>query len=131
MWDFVGPFRTADGLAQGRAALDEIASAMREARIDDRREMNLEWQEWFEMIGMLATAGLICAAAQERVESRGAHQRLDHPEENPMMEANLIVHSGEAGTPIFSWSPPTRLGADPASWTPPPLRSPATTGAGR
>lgn len=79
MADDVGPFRTAEGLAR---ALDRIqtmraevdAAAPRLAGAYDTR-----FVDWLDLRNMVLVAETVTRAAIARKESRGAHQREDHP----------------------------------------------------
>ena len=75
-----GTLKTEEGLA---AALETIAAVeqrlpMLRVRSAARR-WNWEIVQCLELRAMLVAARLHCLAARERTESRGAHQRLDHP----------------------------------------------------
>ena len=80
MADYVGPFRSRDGL---RHALDEIQSL--KAELGTRppgvpgpyKQMRVDW---FDLRSMLPVAEAITRSALAREESRGAHQRDDYPE---------------------------------------------------
>lgn len=74
-----GPLRSEEGL---REALDEIG------RLRDRigvrppgqpAAFDLQRVDWFDMRSMLLVAEAVVASALRRTESRGAHQREDHP----------------------------------------------------
>lgn len=104
MWDHVGPFRTADGLAQGRKELAELAEAHVGAPVTDVAPFNLELVEWIELRHMLRVADAVVSAAELRTESRGAHQRLDHPDTDPSLTSNLLLR-GEAGGLAHEWRP--------------------------
>jgi succinate dehydrogenase/fumarate reductase flavoprotein subunit len=79
MADDVGPFRSGAGLARAldriaalRAAVD--AGAPAPAGAYDTRLV-----DWLDLRNMLLVAEAVARAAQARTESRGAHQRDDHP----------------------------------------------------
>lgn len=121
MWDRVGPFRDADGLKSVVDDLEELREDFEtRARVDSRRVLNLEWQEWFELRGMLDVAEAVRVAALARRESRGAHQRVDHTREDPNFVANAVVFrpAGEGGITL-RWDAVGRLPVDPPAWVPP------------
>jgi len=79
MWERVGLYRDAQGLARGAAALrDVVIQPAHASTMADRREA-------IETANMLLAAQLITAAAMARHESRGAHARRDFPEANPAL----------------------------------------------
>ena len=91
MADHVGPFRTAaglthalDGLAAMRAALGELpprpVDSFDAARLD-----------WLDLRNMLLVADTVTRAALLRTESRGAHQREDHPGLEAHWAVNQVV----------------------------------------
>ena len=126
MWEHVGPFRDAEGLARAGHELSELTELHAAARVDPRRTFNLEWQEWFELRGMLQVAEAVRRAAEARRDSRGAHQRIDHPGEREELLANTVL-TRDAGTQelTVSWADITRLEVPPEGWSPPELE-PAT-----
>ena len=86
MWRHVGILRDGDGLAVAAARLDEI----------DHPSLTLEARN------MVLAARLITRAALERTESRGAHQRLDHPGTDPAwachVDISLVASTHDGGT---------------------------------
>ena len=80
MWDDVGILRTADGLARGRAALDDLWREIQAAGVPDPEpRFNLTWTDRLNLENLIQVSRTICAAAQARTDSRGAHFREDHP----------------------------------------------------
>jgi succinate dehydrogenase/fumarate reductase flavoprotein subunit len=78
MWEKAGIIRDGEGL---RGALAEIASlreALGGAGAADPREL----VKLLELDNMVTTAEMVCRAALMRTESRGAHYRSDHPQED-------------------------------------------------
>ena len=79
MADFVGPFRSRDGL---RHALDDISSLKAELGTTPPGSpgpYNQARLDWFDLRAMLLVAEAVARSALAREESRGAHQRDDHP----------------------------------------------------
>jgi succinate dehydrogenase flavoprotein subunit len=81
MWSDVGILRNAAGLARARAKLGELRQALHGIGIagGDLR-YNLTWHDWLNLESLITVSGAICAAAEARTDSRGAHFREDHPE---------------------------------------------------
>jgi len=49
-------------------------------------------------------ARLLARSALERTESRGAHQRLDHPERDPSLDHRHYVISGDSSGSFQAWA---------------------------
>jgi fumarate reductase flavoprotein subunit len=81
MWEDVGILRDAQGLARARSSLDALEAELRATGVSggDLR-YNLTWQDWLNFESLITVSGAICAAAQARAESRGAHYREDFPQ---------------------------------------------------
>jgi len=80
MWDDVGILRTAQSLARGRARLDDLSNELADSGVagDDRR-YNLTWMDRLNLENLVLVSRAICAAADARCDSRGAHFREDFP----------------------------------------------------
>ena len=96
MWDRVGPFRDAAGLTE---TLAHIRSLRRQvlprvpAPATGAYETALA--DWYELRAGLEVAEAVATAAFARHESRGAHQREDHPESRPDLAlCQAIARSG-------------------------------------
>ena len=119
MEDGAGIYRDADSL---QAACDKVAE-LRERygsiTLDDRtNSFNTELTAALELGSMLDVAEAMAHSGLERTESRGSHQRLDHPERN---DDDFLAHSlalrGKDGAPprieykpvtITKWPPGAR-----------------------
>jgi len=117
MWQHVGPFRTAEGLAQAAREIDDLAASHAAAPIGAAQSYNLELTEWVEFGQMLDAARAVCRGATLRTESRGAHQRLDHPDVDAGQTAHLVQWLDEGGW-RHAWVPVGALGAAPSSAVP-------------
>jgi succinate dehydrogenase/fumarate reductase flavoprotein subunit len=78
MADDVGPFRTGQKLGRALAVIEDMTRALGE-RPPAGQAFDLARLEWFDLRNMLTVARTVAAAALARRESRGAHQREDHP----------------------------------------------------
>ena len=107
MADDVGPFRTEAGLRRALAGIDDLAQALGE-HPRGGRAFDLQRLEWFDLRNMLMVARAVALAALSRTESRGAHQREDHPGMLPQWQLNQQL----------------RLGASGMALTPAPLKTP-------
>ena len=119
MEDGAGIYRDADSL---QAACDKVAE-LRErygsVTLDDRtNSFNTELTAALELGSLLDVAEAMAHSGLERTESRGSHQRLDHPERN---DDDFLAHSlalrGKDGAPprieykpvtITKWPPGAR-----------------------
>ncbi|WP_353707335.1 FAD-binding protein [Cellulosimicrobium sp. ES-005] len=91
-----GIYRDADGLRRALAAVEDLRARYADVRVADTSAvLNTDWATTVELGATLLVAHVTIAAALAREESRGAHQRLDFPEREP------VAHHSE-----------TRLGVD-------------------
>jgi fumarate reductase flavoprotein subunit len=81
MWDDVGILRTAESLARGAAALDALTRDIADCGVSDAsRRYNLTWMDRLNLENLTLVSRAICAAADFRRDSRGAHFREDYPQ---------------------------------------------------
>jgi succinate dehydrogenase / fumarate reductase, flavoprotein subunit len=92
MSDNVGPFRTAGKL---RIAIDRLADLARELGerplISTSGGFDPVLIDWIDLRNMLLVAQAVALPALARTESRGAHQREDHPGLDDGWQLNQIV----------------------------------------
>ncbi|MFI6595650.1 fumarate reductase (quinol) flavoprotein subunit [Nonomuraea sp. NPDC050536] len=104
-----GIYRTGTELAKAVDTLAELDRRAQDARLDDTSTaFNTELITLQELRSMLDIARTIAACALNRRESRGAHQRTDHPardDENYL--AHSLVHRSPDGTPSVGLLPVT------------------------
>jgi fumarate reductase flavoprotein subunit len=92
MWEEVGILRTADTLARGAAALDDLWTEIQEAGVaDPDPRFNLTWMDRLNLENMILVSRAICAAAQARNDSRGAHFREDFPQTSDLASSRYTV----------------------------------------
>jgi succinate dehydrogenase / fumarate reductase flavoprotein subunit len=95
MADQVGPFRTDAKLRLALARLGELRDALGDVppAMDSGtpRAFDLARVDWFDLRNMLMVAEAVALAAAARTESRGAHQREDHPTMKPEWQVNQIL----------------------------------------
>jgi succinate dehydrogenase/fumarate reductase flavoprotein subunit len=93
----IGPFRTADGIAETLAEIADMEALLPDLPVGRSRQFNLQLADCFELRNMLLVARAIAQAALARTESRGAHQREDHPGLDDGWEFNqsLSLSSGD------------------------------------
>ena len=91
MWEHAGPFRSGEGLERAAAAICDLREQLPDLTISEGDVFNLDVQDYYELRAMLRSAEAVVASALQRVESRGAHQRLDAPQMSPAFEKNQLV----------------------------------------
>lgn len=92
MADFVGPFRTREGLDYALARLAALRTDVGSKPPSRPGPYNMARLDWFDLRSMLLVAETIMRAALAREESRGAHQREDFPG----MEKSWTLHQTAA-----------------------------------
>jgi succinate dehydrogenase / fumarate reductase, flavoprotein subunit len=96
MWRRVGLVRDAEGL---REVIDEIESLRhrRAALPESGRSDPSSLEAVLDLDSMLITAEATARAALLRTESRGAHQRREHPETDSDWQRTVVVSLGPDG----------------------------------
>ena len=81
MYDDAGVFRNSERLERCLAKVGELRERGRNVVVDDTGDrFNTDLVSVFELESMLEMADCLVTGALARTESRGAHNRLDHPE---------------------------------------------------
>jgi len=102
-------YRDAAGLEAAAMTIAELKDRARDATLDDvSLTFNTEIVALLELENMLDVAESIVHSALARRESRGAHQRTDHPERD---DGRFLAHSlafrSPTGPPRVDWLPVT------------------------
>ena len=79
MADMVGPFRTEEKLRVALGAIERLKSEIGEVPFSSAAAFDPVLVDWLDLRNMLLVAQSITLPALARTESRGAHQREDHP----------------------------------------------------
>jgi succinate dehydrogenase/fumarate reductase flavoprotein subunit len=87
MWNNVGVIRDSHMLVEAYQKLSEIRDSTRSILAKPGKQL----LNALELIMALDVCEYIIRAAMERRESRGAHFRLDHPEEDPEWRKTIIL----------------------------------------
>ena len=87
MWENVGVIRDSFMLVEAYQKLSEIRDSTRSILAKPGKQL----LNALELIMALDVCEFIIRAAMERRESRGAHFRLDHPEEDPAWRKTIIL----------------------------------------
>jgi fumarate reductase flavoprotein subunit len=109
MEESAGIYRTESALGQAAERLSELQDRFENVSLDDHSyTFNTELTAALELSYMLDLAQTIVHAARERRESRGSHQRTDHPQRD---DQRFLKHSlasrGKDGTPRIDYLPVT------------------------
>jgi succinate dehydrogenase / fumarate reductase flavoprotein subunit len=79
MADTVGPFRTGEKLGSAVQAIERLKTAIGEIPVSSAAAFDPVLVDWLDLRNMLLVAQSVTLPALARTESRGAHQREDHP----------------------------------------------------
>ncbi len=104
-----GIYRDGSGLQAAADKIQELRERFRDVALDDRsRTFNTELVACLELSNMLDLAAAIVQSALNRTESRGAHQRRDHPErDDEGFLAHSLAHWSDDGPPRIEYLPVT------------------------
>jgi succinate dehydrogenase flavoprotein subunit len=92
MWDDVGVLRSAEGLSRARSSLNALAAAISSMGVGSTEpRYNLTWMDRLNLENLILTSRAICAAAEMRTDSRGAHFREDYPEPSDIAASRYTV----------------------------------------
>ena len=118
MEEGAGIYRTQAGIEQTYATLSDLRERFGRVDLDDRTNVyNTDLISALELDYMLEISLALAASARDRTESRGSHQRTDHPDRD---DDHFLKHSlamrGDDGTPevsfrdvvITKWPPGSR-----------------------
>jgi succinate dehydrogenase/fumarate reductase flavoprotein subunit len=95
MWENAGPLRTGAKLERALADIRALAAESEGLALAPVEAFALNLQERVELRMMLAVAESIVLPAIERRESRGAHVRLDFPEQDDAAVARFLTRADE------------------------------------
>jgi succinate dehydrogenase / fumarate reductase, flavoprotein subunit len=97
-----GVVRSEDGLRNGLARLDEVAARARDLEVRPDIAGYDDLAHALDLQGSLLAARATLECARERRETRGAHNRVDFPEQDPGLQVNLAwdADGSIAGEPI-------------------------------
>ena len=114
-----GIFRTEESLRQTDRTVEALHERYRNLQIDDHSNCyNTELTAALELRNMLDVAGALLHSALERKESRGSHQRTDHPaRDDSKYLKHTLAYRKDDGPPrikyqdvvITKWPPAKRV----------------------
>ncbi len=104
-----GIYRNAEGLESAISTIRELQQRYGDVALDDQsRTFNTDLVALLELANLLDVAEAVLQSALSRTESRGAHQRTDHPDRD---DDRLLSHSlafrTEDGEPRIEYDPVT------------------------
>lgn len=104
-----GIYRDAQGLEEAAATIGELKMRLERVQLDDSSlTFNTELTAYLELENLLDVAESILASALHRTESRGAHQRTDHPErDDERFLAHSLAFRTDGGPPRVELEPVT------------------------
>ncbi|HEY3119168.1 MAG TPA: fumarate reductase (quinol) flavoprotein subunit [Vicinamibacteria bacterium] len=104
-----GIYRAGPALEQAAGKLKELQERFDDLSIDDHSyTFNTELTAALELSYMLDVAQTIVHSALHREESRGSHQRTDHPErDDQRFLRHSLAYRGEGGSPRVEYVPVT------------------------
>ena len=110
MEDGAGIYRDADSLEATCTKIAELRDRYANVALDDHtNSFNTELTAALELSSLLDVAQSMAHSARERTESRGSHQRLDHPERNDddFLAHSLAFHQEDGTAPRIDYRPVT------------------------
>ena len=108
MWNDVGVLRDAQSLARGAAALDALAREIADCGVADAsRRYNLTWMDRLNLENLTLVSRAICAAADFRRDSRGAHFREDYPHASDLAASHYTCVRLAGDRPVVTSEPVT------------------------
>ncbi len=104
-----GIYRDEPGLSASAAKIGELRERSGAIWLDDRSlTFNTELISFLELANMLDVAEAIIHSGRERRESRGAHQRTDHPRrDDERYLSHSLAYRQEGGAPRIAYLPVT------------------------
>jgi succinate dehydrogenase / fumarate reductase, flavoprotein subunit len=91
MWEHVGVVRDEQGLARGIERIRDLRDVLPRLDVQPDAQGHVDLAAALDLRGSLVTALATAMAALRRRETRGAHQRRDHPERDD--ERQLVSHT--------------------------------------
>ena len=92
MWQHGSIIRSGEGLEKALSAINELGSEEAGITVKDPRDLRAS----LEFRNMRRVCEMVCLAALMRTESRGAHFRTDHPEEDdPNWLRSIVISKGD------------------------------------
>ena len=109
MEESAGIYRTGASITAGAETVGRLQAHAQRLRLEDSsRTFNTELTAALELGYMLELAQVILRSAEARTESRGAHQRTDHPQrDDERFLAHSLAYRTDGGPPRIEYLPVT------------------------
>tara|TARA_B100001123_G_scaffold153646_1_gene177950 strand:+ start:34891 stop:36633 length:1743 start_codon:yes stop_codon:yes gene_type:complete len=109
MEEGVGIYRDEEGLLQAEDKIRELKERFQSVSIDDKSlTFNTELISVLELENLLDLSEVVVSSALARKESRGAHQRTDHPDrDDDNYLAHTMAYRSDEGAPRIEFAPVT------------------------
>ena len=105
-WNKVGVTRREQDLSEAITEFEAIADACETVSVEGHTAYNMPWQTHIDLRNMVDVSRMVAASALERKEQRGAHFRLDYPEQNDAeCLFNVTLTRGGDGRPALARQP--------------------------
>jgi succinate dehydrogenase / fumarate reductase, flavoprotein subunit len=111
MADMVGPFRTEQKLRSALEAIERLKTEIGEIPFSSAAAFDPVLVDWLDLRNMLLVAQSVTLPALARTESRGAHQREDHPGLDEAWCVNQLVALSRGKIELGRSAPSTRRAA--------------------
>ena len=105
MQSLVGIFRVAEDLTRALSEIDSLKQRLARVKVDGSRHFNPGWHLARDLKSMLTVTEAVTRSALARLESRGAHSRIDYPKTDPVWGKKNNVVSLDRGVMKLSQSP--------------------------
>jgi succinate dehydrogenase / fumarate reductase flavoprotein subunit len=97
MQSLVGIFRTEEDLKKALAELEKLKARAAKAGVEGSRLFNPGWHLSYDLKSMLVVSEAVARSALARMESRGAHSRIDYPNLDSAWEKKHNIIVSESG----------------------------------
>lgn len=105
-WNKVGVARKEPELSGALSEIEGIAAEVEACRVTGGAVYNMMYNTFLDIRSMLDATRMVAYSARLREETRGAHFRLDFPDQRDDYGLyNIILHRGEDGSPLAEKRP--------------------------
>jgi len=102
-WNKVGVGRNETDLLAAINEFTGMGSAVAEVHVEGDKTFNMFWNQYIDLLNMIDVSQMVAGSALQRRETRGAHFRMDYPEQNDEeFLYNIFLRRGADGKPEFS-----------------------------